>query len=170
MCGVKTNIVTSVEVSGWTAHDTNFFEPLLNRTAKHFKMDEVSADKAYLSHKNLEIAALAGAMPFIPFKSNTLPVAWDDSMWSKMYHYFMLNREGFMARYHLRSNIESAFSMVKAKFDSAIRSKSDVGQVNEVLCKVLCHNICVLVQEIHELGINPTFTTSLNGVNGFTVN
>lgn len=80
--GTKTNIVTSVDISGWTAHDTNYFEPLLERTARYFNIDEVSADKAYLSHKNLEIAALAGAMPFIPFKSNTVPVQIDNSMMS----------------------------------------------------------------------------------------
>ena len=39
--------------------------------------------------------------------------------------------------------------------------KSDIGQLNEVLCKVLCHNLCVLIQAIHELGIEPTFETSL---------
>lgn len=159
MCGTQTNIVTSVEISGWTAHDTNYFAPLLERTAEHFQMDEVSADKAYLSHKNLELAALAGAIPFIPFKSNTVPVDWDDSMWSKMYHYFMLSRDVFMSHYHRRSNVETTFSMVKAKFGDAVRSKSDIGQVNEVLCKVLCHNIVVLIHEIHELGIEPTFGT-----------
>jgi hypothetical protein len=26
--------------------------------------------------------------------------------------------------------------------------------VNEVLCKLICHNICVLIQETHELGID----------------
>lgn len=54
-------------------------------------------------------------------------------------------------------NIETAFSMTKVKFGAAVRSKSDVGQVNEVLCKVLCHNICVLVLAMHELGIEPIF-------------
>ena len=29
--------------------------------------------------------------------------------------------------------------------------------VNEVLCKIICHNICVLIQEAHELGIDTTF-------------
>lgn len=164
MCGTQTNIVTSVEISGWTAHDTNYFEPLLERTAQYFKMDEVSADKAYLSHKNLEIAALAGAVPFIPFKSNTVPVGWDGSTWARMYHFFMLSRDVFMSYYHRRSNVETTFSMIKAKFGDAVRSKSDVGQINEVLCKVLCHNICVLIQETHELGIEPTFATELASV------
>jgi hypothetical protein len=31
------------------------------------------------------------------------------------------------------------------------------GQINESLCKVLAHNICVLVQAIHELGIETMF-------------
>ena len=34
MCGVVTNIVTSAEVTGWSAADTNFFRPLLAETAE----------------------------------------------------------------------------------------------------------------------------------------
>jgi len=29
--------------------------------------------------------------------------------------------------------------------------------VNEVLCKIICHNICCLIQEAHELGITTEF-------------
>ncbi len=29
--------------------------------------------------------------------------------------------------------------------------------VNEVLCKLVCHNLCCLIQESHELGIAPLF-------------
>ena len=47
--------------------------------------------------------------------------------------------------------------MLKAKFGAAIRSKTDVAQVNELLCKVLCHNLCVLIQCVYELGIEPAF-------------
>ena len=47
--------------------------------------------------------------------------------------------------------------MIKGNLGSSLRSKSDTGQINEALCKVLCHNICVLVQAIHELGIEPSF-------------
>jgi hypothetical protein len=31
--------------------------------------------------------------------------------------------------------------------------------INEVLLKVLCHNICVVIQETFELGIEPKFLT-----------
>ncbi len=47
--------------------------------------------------------------------------------------------------------------MMKGKIEDSLRSKSDVGQVNEALCKVLAHNLCVLVQAMHELGIEPVF-------------
>lgn len=115
MCGVDTKIVTSVEVSGWAANDSPYFVPLLERTAKYFEMQEVSADKEYLSHKNLEATAKTNALPFIPFKVNTA-VPKKNSIWSEMYHYFMYNREEFLAHYHKRSNVETAFSMIKAKF------------------------------------------------------
>jgi transposase len=56
-----------------------------------------------------------------------------------------------------RSNVESTFSMIKAKFRDHVRSKTDVAMVNEVLCKIICHNICCLIQESHELGISAVF-------------
>ncbi|MEX0678500.1 MAG: hypothetical protein WD063_15575 [Pirellulales bacterium] len=51
----------------------------------------------------------------------------------------------------------STFSMIKAKFRDHVRRKSDVAMVNEVLCKIVCHNICCLIQESYELGIETTF-------------
>jgi transposase len=62
-----------------------------------------------------------------------------------------------MEHYHKRSNVEMTFSMIKAKFGERLRSKSVVAQTNEVLCKVLCHNLCCVIQSIYELGVEPTF-------------
>ncbi len=157
MCGVKTKVVTAIDISGWAAHDTNYFIPLVQTTAEHFSVKEVSADKAYLSHKNLRAVEAVGGTAFVPFKSNTLPPAEDGSAWAQMYHFFTYNREKFLEHYYKRSNAESAYSMIKAKFGDSLRSKSDTGQINEALAKVLCHNLCVLVQAMHELGIEPAF-------------
>jgi hypothetical protein len=41
--------------------------------------------------------------------------------------------------------------MIKAKFGSALRSKTDTALVNEALCKVLAHNLCCVIQSMHEL-------------------
>ena len=104
----------------------------------------------------MELVQGFGATPFIPFKSSTV-VPKNDSVWTKMYHLFMFNRESFMDHYHKRSNVEFAFSMIKRKFGSSVRSKSDVAQVNEILAKVLCHNICVLILATRELRVEPLF-------------
>jgi len=72
-----------------------------------------------------------------------------------MYDYFTFNREEFMQHYHLRSNVETTNFMIKSKFGDFVRSKDRTAQVNEVLLKILCHNIVVLVHEMNELGVTP---------------
>ena len=62
-----------------------------------------------------------------------------------------------MANYHKRSNVESTFMMIKAKFGNSLRSRTKTAQINEALCKVLCHNICCLIQSMYELGLKPKF-------------
>ena len=74
-----------------------------------------------------------------------------------MYHLFQLKQDEFLAHYHQRSNVESTFSMIKRKFGDSLFSKTETAMKNEVFCKVLCHNLVVLIHEIHELGIEPVF-------------
>ena len=72
MCGVKTNIVTSVEISDGYAHDYQYFKGLVDKTADNgFQMKEVSADKAYLEASNMLATLQRGAAP--PFKTNSVP-------------------------------------------------------------------------------------------------
>ena len=71
MVGVKTGIVTAVKVTGptrTTAPSCPRFSP---RPRRRFDVAEVSADKAYLSRANLDAVEAAGAVPYIPFKSNS---------------------------------------------------------------------------------------------------
>jgi transposase len=161
ICGVKTNIVTSVEITDSYSSDCNQFKPLVEATAANFVMNEVSADKAYLSEKNLQAVVDNNAMPFIPFKVNSATSAQaqkrQSPLWKSMYHYFSYNTERFMSHYHKRSNVETTFHMIKAKFGTHLRSKTVRAQINEALLKVLCHNICCLIQAMYELGLKPKF-------------
>ena len=68
-----------------------------------------------------------------------------------------VNQEEYMERYHKRSNLESTFSAINRKYGDSVMSRSDVGMVNEVLCKILCHNLTCLIQEQETLGIVPIF-------------
>lgn len=157
MTGVKTNIITAVEVDERYAGDCPRFKPLVDATAKRFKINEVSADSAYASHENMDAVAGYGGTPYIAYRANANPSRTPGGMYEKMFHYYSLRRDEFLSHYHKRSNVESTFSMVKAKFGDHVRSKTDTAMANEALAKVLCHNICVLIQSHYELRIVSKF-------------
>lgn len=156
--GVKTNVVTGIEITHDNAGDSSQFKPLLETTAENgFDVQEVSADKAYSSRANYDLVDSLGGRAYIPFKSNSTGQSRGSRLWRKMFHYFKLNQEEFMEHYHKRSNVETTFHMIKAKFGDMLKSKNHKAQENELLCKIVAHNIVVLIHEIHELGIEPDF-------------
>jgi transposase len=156
MTGVRTNIITAAEIHGRDANDSPILPSLLKTTTgSGFTVKEVPADKGYSSVENIEAIEAAGATPFIAFKSSA--TGSSGGLWEKAFYYYSLHREDFLKHYHKRSNVESTFSMVKAKFRDHVRAKTDTAMTNEVLCKLLCHNICVLIQSQCELGIEPVF-------------
>jgi transposase len=155
MCGVKTNIVTAVEILGRNTNDSIVLPALAQNTAQNFQIAEVSADKGYASKSNADAIASLGAVPYISLASHHRGSG--GGAWEKMYHFFQFKRMEFMQHYHKRSNVESTFSMMKRKFGDGLRSKTDVAMVNETLCKILCHNLVVLIHEMCELGIETAF-------------
>ncbi len=152
--GTKTQVCTAVFMDEKNSGDCPQFDPLTRATAENFRIEEMSADKAYLSNDNLELIDGIGATPFIPFKSNSLPGGAE--VWRRMFHYFQYRREEFLTHYHRRSNVESAFSMIKRKFGDAVRAKTDIAMRNEALAKILCHNVACLISAWHELKIEPS--------------
>ena len=159
MCGVKTNVVTSAEITEGPGNDYPHLAPLLEKTAQNFDISEVSGDKAYLGRSNLQAVHDAGGTAYIPFKVNSMPSSEKapNPLWDRAFGLFLTRRAEFLEHYHKRSNVESTFSMIKAKFGPAVRTRTPNAQVNEVLVKILCHNICVLVRSMYALGIEPSF-------------
>jgi len=135
-----------------------------------FDIKEITADTGYSSRANYEVAESIGANAYIPFKANTTCKSRGSRIWHKMFHYFQFNKEEFYQHYHQRSNAESAFSMIKMKFGDKLKSKNFTAQKNELLCKLIAHNIVVLIHEMYELGIAPQFCSqspiSANKVEG----
>lgn len=156
--GCATHIVTSVEVTSQHVHDTLLFEQLTTETHQNFNMRELCADKGYISDPNLQHLNSLGVAGYIPFKSNT--VANNDKhsqIWHNAYNYFCFNQAQFLEHYHQRSNTGTVMYMIKSKFGDVVRSKTETACINEILLKVLCHNICVLISEMFEMGIKPEF-------------
>jgi transposase len=161
MVGTRTNVVTAATITHGFEHDGQHFSPLLERTAQRFTLKRVSADKAYSSARILAQIESVGAQPLVPFKKNATGTAPYNKRgrdtWARAFHYFSYHREEFLAHYHQRSNVETTFHMIKSKFGTRLRSKTPIAQVNELLCKILCHNLCCLVQAFYELGVEAEF-------------
>lgn len=160
--GTETHIITGVEISGSFDHDTNYFKPLVDKTALNFAVNEVSGDKAYSSEANMKAVINHGGMPFIAFKKNaTEGTVKTGETWRLMFAFYTIHQEKFLEHYHKRSNSETVFSMIKAKFGDTLRCKTDTALINEILAKAICHNICVIITSIYELGLKPKFWQKL---------
>ncbi len=157
-CGTMTNIITSVSVTNQYGADSPELKNLVNRTALNFNVKEFSWDKAYLSRGNLEAIRDAGALPLIPFKSNSRS-GKNGLLWRKLYVYFTENPQSFYEKYHRRSNVESVFFMLKQKFGDSLMTKNLMANYNEILCKCLAHNICILIRCFFEFGLTERFST-----------
>jgi transposase len=156
MVGTLTNVVTSLRVTEGNANDCPELPALLDGTvAAGFDVQEVSADKGYLSNANVTAIERVGARPFIPFKINSTGTG--SEAWERMYCFATVNRDLFLVHYHRRSNVESAFSAMKRKFGDNVRARLPDAMFNEVAMKAICHNLSCVVHAIHELGIDPKF-------------
>src|SRR5205807_17652 len=84
-CGVKTNVVTAVEILGKNANDAPQLPALLNTTRESFTVKEVSADAIYASQDNFNAIATVGAVPYIAFKGNA--TGGVGGLFAKAFHY-----------------------------------------------------------------------------------
>ncbi len=160
-CGTATHVITAVKVTGEEGADSPQLPELVAASTKRFAPAKITADKAYLAHRNLDAIEAVGAVPYIPFKSNSQgegPAAW-----RRMFGLFMYKRDEWLREYHARSNVETVFMMIKKKFGGSVRGKVHEAQVNEVLLKCLCHNLSCVTHAMYELGVEPEFWTSERG-------
>lgn len=152
--GVKSHIITSVEITKRDVMDHKCVPELTRNTKGRFQVQSVAADSAYstvLTREHLENIGTFGA---IPFKKNSNPFHHArESTWSRMYHLFALNGPDWQEKVNQQSQAESTFSMIKRKFGEKVFSKTETGQINEILCKVLCHNLTVVIYWLYQFGV-----------------
>lgn len=163
MVGVESTIATAARVTDGHSHESPVFTTLLDDTGKLFQIEEVLADKAYSSRENLDAVDEYGGTPYIPFQRNVTGNAGGSYTWMRMYQMFQENTQKFRRHYHKRSNVESAFGSIKARFDHDLDARNETSLQAEALCKVLCHNICVIIDAMYELGLDPGFSVEKTG-------
>lgn len=161
----RTNTIISVKVTEANVADSVVLEEIVGDRTKYFELKDFVADKAYSSRKILDFINELGLNPIIPFKKNVTGRSRGSYfVWRRMFKYFTEHQEEFYKRYHVRSNIETSFFMVKQKFGQNVWTRSLEANVNEIKVKFLCHNICVLIQEVFENNINLDFEACANKI------
>ena len=160
--GTKTNIICECSITPGNFSDAKQAPMLIKGTGANFNIKQFSGDKAYNSKRIIQTVDRIGGVPYIPFKKNC--TGGDEKapqIWKDMFKFFKEKREEFEHEYHKRSNVETVFSMVKLRLGEHLKCRGFVAQKNELLMKFLCHNICVLIQEIFERKIEIDFRKSL---------
>ena len=159
--GTNTHIIVGARVEGWRSSDSGQFIPLFQRVTKLFDVKHISADMAYTGRENFDAAESWGATLFTPFHNRHVrPPAFDQSAWAGAYRMFADNFDEWFPTYHRRSLSETAFSTVKRLLSETIRSKTPIAQINEMLLKVLAHNIIVLIRAIFVMDLHPFFASA----------
>ncbi len=162
MSGVSTHVVTAVTITDKHGQDGANFSPLVEKTAKNFTVGDVSADAAYALGNSFDTVAKVGGTAYIDFKKSASGTGLRTSeTFKKAFHFYSLHQSEFWQHYSKRNNAETVFSMVKGKFGDNLRAKTETALINESLVKFVCHNICVLITSMHELGLKPKFRENL---------
>jgi hypothetical protein len=92
-----------------------------------------------------------GLETYIAFKRTSSSTPKGSRTWKEMYEFFRRNPEAYDLHYHQRSNVETTFHMPKQRFGHFTRHFTT--NQNEIKTRILCHNLCILIQEPAERGI-----------------
>ena len=97
----------------------------------------------------------------VPWKKSPMVSVPDGSLWATL----CSRLANWPEVYGSRLVIESAFARIKRRYDDRVRSRSHAGQVNELYCGIIAHNLTVLVYEMFNRKVG-LVECGLGGSNG----
>jgi transposase len=151
--GNLTKVVISAVITPAYRADSPYLARLIEKTAKYFRLEEVMADAAYSSRANLELIEGHNAQALVAFRASAV-FGKNGETWDRRLHAWKYQFDEVHERYRFRSNVETAFSALKKVFGSSLRSRSETGRVNELLAKIICHNLRALIRATCEFNID----------------
>ena len=155
--GVKSNIVTALNVETKSGKDNEIFREHVDKTAKIFSVDEFSGDGKYWCKSNCQKVIEVGAKPYFKVWKNWAGKARGCMAWKKMNLEFQNNPEKYGKHYHKRSNVESTNMSKKMIHGNKVYSRLKSSRINEETLRWINHNINVLNRAKYEWNILPKF-------------
>jgi len=156
-CGVKSTIVTALNVETKQGKDNIIMREHVDKTNKNFKINEWSGDGIYWAKENCKKVASVGGKPYFKCKKNWNGKQDGYPSWKEMNSESVNDSEEYDKHYHKRSNIESTNQSKKMLHGSKVYSKLDSARINEETLRWINHNLNVLNRAKHEWGITPKF-------------
>lgn len=175
--GLTTQAVCAVIITDPNRNDSPQWGLLLRKAHRQgirFDGHYVRGDKAYLSRANLLYATELGATPLVPPKkgSNLLAngrgtrasdraVRLEANLWRRAVNFMGLHQGAFERLYHQRSRAETVNRNIKLVLGETLRGRRTVSQDNELLCKLIAHNLRCLLVALHAHGTRPEWLHEL---------
>ena len=157
MVGTVTHVVTGVKVSS-EADCPVLPEIAVKQTRVYHRVRRSRPTRRTWRSTTWPRSPRAAPQPFVPFKTNSVEHGEPDrSTGGRCGACSDLKADEFKRSYHRRSNVESAIGSIKARCGGLVRSRTAAAQCNEVLCKVLLHNLACIVHAIEKYGIGVSF-------------
>jgi transposase len=153
--GVKSNIITALNVETKSGKDNKIFREHVDKTAENFRINEMSGDGRYWCKKNCRKVAEIGAKPYFKVWKNWAGKSRGCMPWKIMNLESKNNPEEYGKHYHKRSNVESTNHSKKVIHGNKVYSRLKSSRINEETLRWINHNINVLNRANYEWGINP---------------
>ena len=157
LCGIRTGAIFSFDITAGNEADSPLFKPLLSDAIKILPIKDVCADAGYLSRDNCSFTEEVGARPFILPKKNCTTHPKGSWAYARMVRMWKEKKALWNPLYHRRSKVENTFYRIKIKYGEYVRGKLDQTQTNEIMCKIIAHNLGVLSQGMLQFGVQPGF-------------
>jgi len=155
--GVKSNIVTALNVEIKKGKDNIIFREHVDKTSKNFKINEWSGDGMYWAKENCKRIAEKNGKPFFKCKKSWNGKQGGCPSWKKMNQQFIDDEAEYKKHYHKRSNVESANQSKKMLHGDKVYSKLNSARINEETLRWINYNINVLNRSKCEWNIIPKF-------------
>jgi transposase len=153
--GVKSNIVTALNVETKSGKDNEIFREHVDKTSENFKINEWSGDGRYWCKENCNKINEIGAKPYFKVWKNWSGKSRGCMPWKLMNLESKNNPVEYGKHYHKRSNVESTNHSKKVLHGNSVYSRLSSARINEETLRWINHNINVLNRAKYEWKINP---------------